>query len=164
MWEDLIHTNIDNNDDEEQQLFDDNNDDEMPVSVSLSTAAYNNFNEESGLWNFKCRSKHSPRLKDNNELRKNIIKRDQWNDSNLVRCSDGCLKGPVIFPDIPDNTCPCGSGWLKREDDDNYSENGLTIHERQRTLTIYTNFAPVKCDIHIRECYNSIRIQQQEMK
>ncbi|XP_052258313.1 uncharacterized protein LOC127863007 isoform X8 [Dreissena polymorpha] len=57
---------------------------------------------------------------------------------------------------IPDNTCPCGSGWLKREDDDNYSENGLTIHERQRTLTIYTNFAPVKCDIHIRECYNSI--------
>jgi len=156
MWEDLIHTNIDNNDDEEQQLFDDNIDDEMPVSVTLSTAAYNNFNEESGLWNFKCRSKHSPRLKDNNELRKNIIKRDQWNDSNLVRCSDGCLKGPVLFPDIPDNTGPCGSGWLKREDDDNYSENGLTIHERQRTLNIYTNFAPVKCDIHIRECYNSI--------
>ncbi|KAH3897506.1 hypothetical protein DPMN_021694 [Dreissena polymorpha] len=156
MWEDLIHTTNDNNDDEEQQLFDDNIDNEMPVSVTLSTAAYNNFNEESGLWNFKCRSKHSPRLKDNNELRKNIIKRDQWNDSNLVRCSDGCLKGPVLFPDIPDNTCPCGSGWLKREDDDNYSENGLTIHERQRTLTIYTNFAPVKCDIHIRECYNSI--------
>ncbi|KAH3831974.1 hypothetical protein DPMN_105248 [Dreissena polymorpha] len=74
MWEDLIHTTIDNNDDEEQQLFDDNIDDEMPVSVTLSTAAYNNFNEESGLWNFKCRSKHSPRLKDNNELRKNIIK------------------------------------------------------------------------------------------
>ncbi|KAH3772278.1 hypothetical protein DPMN_173616 [Dreissena polymorpha] len=105
----------------------------MPVSVTLSTAAYNNFNEESGLWNFTCRSKHSPRLKDNNELRKNIIKRDQWNDSNLVRCPDGCLKGAVLFPDIPDDTCPCGSGWLKREDDDNYSENGLTIHERQRT-------------------------------
>ncbi|KAH3753088.1 hypothetical protein DPMN_187718 [Dreissena polymorpha] len=101
MWEDLIHTTNDNNDDEEQQLFDDNIDNEMPVSVTLSTAAYNNFNEESGLWNFKCRSKHSPRLKDNNELRKNIIKRDQWNDSNLVRCSDGCLKGPVLFQTIP---------------------------------------------------------------
>ncbi|KAH3751606.1 hypothetical protein DPMN_186174 [Dreissena polymorpha] len=109
MWEDLIHTNIDNNDDEEQQLFDDNIDDDMPVSVTLSTAAYNNFNEESALWNFKCRSKHSPRLKDNNKLRKNIMKCDQWNDSNFVRCSDGCLKGPVLFPDIPDNTCPCGS-------------------------------------------------------
>ncbi|XP_052820942.1 uncharacterized protein LOC128246666 [Mya arenaria] len=56
---------------------------------------------------------------------------------------------------MPDNTCCCGSGWLKRDDDPDYSENGKLI-PLGRVLTVYTQFAPVQCDVYKRVCYNPI--------
>ncbi|XP_052769865.1 uncharacterized protein LOC128209731 [Mya arenaria] len=88
-------------------------------------------------------------------LRRNIIKRDGWNDLTLSRQADGSLKGPNFYPDMPDNTCCCGSGWLKRDDDPDYSENGKLI-PLGRVLTVYTQFAPVQCDVYKRVCYNPI--------
>ncbi|WAR30545.1 hypothetical protein MAR_033087 [Mya arenaria] len=93
--------------------------------------------------------------KKKNMLRRNIIKRDGWNDLTLSRQADGSLKGPNFYPDMPDNTCCCGSGWLKRDDDPDYSENGKLI-PLGRVLTVYIQFAPVQCDVYKRVCYNPI--------
>ena len=33
------------------------------------------------------------------------------------------------------------------EDEDVYNVNGLIVHEKNRTLTVYTQIAPVKCNV-----------------
>ena len=33
------------------------------------------------------------------------------------------------------------------EDEDVYKFNGLIVHEKNRTLTVYTQIAPVKCNV-----------------
>ncbi|XP_053384247.1 uncharacterized protein LOC128550109 isoform X2 [Mercenaria mercenaria] len=132
--------------------------DELWINTDVLDANFKgNFDVNTGLWNFECRSDHPPSKRDSELLQSNLICRDGWNDRTLTRLDDGCLKGPILCPDIPENTCECGSGWLKREDDDEYSELGLTEIEKSpksRILTIYTQLAPVKCEVHTRVCYN----------
>ena len=147
-WQDLVQSNT----------ADPGNDSEVNnatnINPDLNTEI--NFDENTGLWNFKCKSKHSPNKRDCPNYKANVIKRDSWNDNNLVRLPDGCLKGPILVSDIPDKTCECGSGWLKRADDESFSVDGLTTTGRKRLLTIYTTMAPVKCEVQIRLCYNSV--------
>ena len=121
---------------------------------SVETDSEPNFDESTGLWHFKCKSHHAPSSRDSPCYKRNVIKRDSWNDCTLERYSDGCLKGPVLVSDIPEITCDCGSGWLKRTDEEDYCENGRTCHDQNRSLIVYTSIAPVKCPVHVRLCYN----------
>ena len=152
-WEDLINASneevsytIESNDIDNEEYFSNEH-------LSDNTED-NHFNEMTGLWEFKCKSSHSPSSKDSQLLRLNVQKRDLWNDSNLERLADGCLKGPHFMPSIPADTCSCGAGWMKGEDEDFYDVNGLIVHEKNRALTVYTQIAPVKCYVYSRLCYN----------
>ncbi|WAR30559.1 hypothetical protein MAR_033101 [Mya arenaria] len=135
------------------QLLDDETNDDAGDGDPVDTN--DNFDPETGLWKYKCESSHPAAARESDMLRRNIIKRDGWNDLTLSRQADGSLKGPNFYPDMPDNTCCCGSGWLKRDDDPDYSENGKLI-PLGRVLTVYTQFAPVQCDVYKRVCYNPI--------
>ena len=44
---------------------------------------------------------------------------------------------------IPADTCSCGEGWVKMFT----IFNGLIVHEKNRALTVYTQIAPVKCNV-----------------
>ncbi|WAR25146.1 hypothetical protein MAR_010850 [Mya arenaria] len=137
----------------DDQLLDDETNDDAGDGDPVDTN--DNFDPETGLWKYKCESSHPAAARESDMLRRNIIKRDGWNDLTLSRQADGSLKGPNFYPDMPDNTCCCGSGWLKRDDDPDYSENGKLI-PLGRVLTVYTQFAPVQCDVYKRVCYNPI--------
>ncbi|WAR14783.1 hypothetical protein MAR_004888 [Mya arenaria] len=152
-WIDLHERNATNETFLDDQLLDDETNDDAGDGDPVDTN--DNFDPETGLWKYKCESSHPAAARESDMLRRNIIKRDGWNDLTLSRQADGSLKGPNFYPDMPDNTCCCGSGWLKRDDDPDYSENGKLI-PLGRVLTVYTQFAPVQCDVYKRVCYNPI--------
>ncbi|WAR10664.1 hypothetical protein MAR_035740 [Mya arenaria] len=152
-WIDLHERNATNETFLDDQLLDDETNDDAGDGDPVDTN--DNFDPETGLWKYKCGSSHPAAARESDMLRRNIIKRDGWNDLTLSRQADGSLKGPNFYPDMPDNTCCCGSGWLKRDDDPDYSENGKLI-PLGRVLTVYTQFAPVQCDVYKRVCYNPI--------
>ena len=152
-WQDLKITESIDADEENNLNETENNFISLDVPP-ISSKAECSFDEQTGLWDFKCISSHKPSAKGSESLKHNLQRRDLWNDNNLKRDKDGNLIGPSLFPEMPDNTCGCGAGWLKREDDEMYSENGRTFHENKRVLTIYTSIAPVKCHVYSRICYN----------
>ena len=129
--------------------------DEENLDTNFQDIEISEFDDESGLWQFPSISKHSPQTNDSQILQRNVQRRDTWNDQNLIRLADGSFKGPILSPDIPLSTCDCGAGWLKSHEDVDYCENGLTVLDKKRSLTVYTQLAPVKCDIQSRICYNS---------
>ncbi|WAR05720.1 hypothetical protein MAR_021089 [Mya arenaria] len=130
----------------DNQLLDDETNDDAVDGDPVDTNA--NFDPET-------ESTHPAAARESDMLRRNIIKRDGWDDLTLSRQADGSLKGPNFYPDMPDNTCCCGSGWLKRDDVPDYSENGKLI-PLGRVLKVYTQFATVQYDVYKRVCYNPI--------
>ncbi|KAL4229192.1 hypothetical protein ACF0H5_012236 [Mactra antiquata] len=150
LWEDLINDQYSVNLDIELD-----NETSEETDISNDSSFENCFDSNSGLWKFKCRSSHSPAKRDCKILKSNVLTRDRWNDDNLERLGDGSLKGPALYPDIPDNTCSCRAGWIKQENDVEFCENGLKCSDKIRHLTIFTQLAPVKCQIFDRKCYNS---------
>ncbi|WAR14828.1 hypothetical protein MAR_004933 [Mya arenaria] len=131
-WIDLHEKNATNETFLDDQLLDDETNDDAGDGDPVDTNA--NFDPETGLWKYKCESSHPAAARER---------------------ADGSLKGPNFYPDMPDNTCCCGSGWLKLDDNPDYSENGKLI-PLGRVLTVYTQFAPVQCDVYKRVCYNPI--------
>ena len=107
-----------------------------------------NFDPETGLWTFPCKSKHIPRNQNDIELQKNVRIRDNWNYMNLSKTDEGYLKGENLIPNIPVDNCSCKVGWH----DEDRPEG---IIKRSRTLVIYTSNAPVKCDVYNRFCLSS---------
>ncbi|XP_069101637.1 uncharacterized protein [Argopecten irradians] len=108
------------------------------------------FDISSGLWHFTCRSLHYPRKEFSNELAAAIQSRDLISDNNgaCVPRIDGCLKGPVFVQDIPDTPCSCGAGWF-----DFQHPQGKTIFKRH--FHLYTENAPVLCQVYTRICLSS---------
>ena len=108
-----------------------------------------NFNPDTGLWSFPCKSKHRPRKCGDGGLVKNIRLRDTWMYERLQKLEDGCLEGPNLIPEITEETCACGAGWTNSENID-----GIII-DINRRLTIYTFNAPVVCKIFKRNCIST---------
>jgi len=106
------------------------------------------FDEETGLWKFPCRSQHKPSEQGSSKLRINIIIRDSWTDMRLERDTNGMLIGPALAPLILEEMCGCGSGWLNEQGQER------TVKSQPKHLTIYTTYAPVKCEVHSRLCCN----------
>ena len=107
-----------------------------------------NFNLETGLWYFPCRSKHSPKKQNDHDLEKNVCARDDWNYIKLKKTEDGFLSGSSLIPDIPTESCACGTGWQNEQ-----RPQGIT-QKTSRKLVVYTSNAPVKCDVYVRFCMN----------
>ncbi|KAL4240007.1 hypothetical protein ACF0H5_000802 [Mactra antiquata] len=154
LFNDLIGIDDNNNNCVEEDSFELIDESSCPSNEPIANIV-GEFNEDTGLWDYNCVSKHSPVENGCKKLRINVNNRDLWNDVNFERYTDGSLKGPNLFPDMPDNTCPCGAGWLLREDDVRYNSQGLLRFGR--CLTVYTLANKVKCDIFNRICYNSER-------
>ena len=131
-----------------------NGEENIILGDNLEKDSEPNFDENTGLWKFLCKSRHAPSERNSPIFKKKVIERDNWNDCTLERFSDGCLNGPVLVSDIPEFTCDCGSGWLSRTDEEDYCADGRTCHDKNRLLIVYTTIAPVKCQVHVRLCYN----------
>ena len=106
----------------------------------------NNFDPDTGLWSFPCKSKQKPRKKGDEILGKNLRLRDTWIYDRLTKTDDGCLNGPNLVPEIPEMTCACVSGWTNSA-----NVEGI-IADTRRILTIYTYNAPIKCKVYKRNC------------
>ncbi|XP_069109368.1 uncharacterized protein [Argopecten irradians] len=138
----------------DEQPFDDPHADlpqiELDIGSDILEDFSNNtecFDVSSGLWKFTCKSSHSARKECSEELAAAVQIRDLLNDKNedCIPRVDGCLKGPIFVQSIPVTTCPCGAGWTSSEYPD-----GVTIFKRR--IRLYTEIAPVLCNIHTRTC------------
>ena len=121
---------------------------DIPSDDESKSPVDNHFNPDTGLWSFPCKSKHKPRMKGDENLIKNIRLRDTWMYDKLTKTDDGCLSGPHLIPEIPEKTCPCGSGWTNSE-----NPEGI-ITDTRRVLTIYTYSVPIKSKVYKRNCVN----------
>ena len=115
---------------------------------SMTDLSYN-FNPDTGLWSFPCKSKHIPKKCGDGSLVKNIRLRDTWLYERLQKHEDGCLKGPNLIPEIPDKMFSCGADWTNDE-----HVNGIIV-DINRKLTVFTLNSPVICKVFTRKCVSS---------
>ena len=67
------------------------------------------FDGKNGTWKFPSFSNYKvPDRRTDDSLRKNVSKRDGYNDTNCKRTSDGCIEGGAFYPKEKSGMCQCG--------------------------------------------------------
>lgn len=148
-WEDLVsNATVDNNEEDEEDggQTSSMNDQTEPLLTELEEN--NIFDPVLGLWKFPAKSSHCPRKENDEHLAAAIQERDTWNDRNpaCVPRINGCLQGPNLGTDVPSELCPCGAGWTDPDHPDSCTK------QTSRYLTIYTEHAPVRCNVVTKIC------------